>query len=53
MTEQKSFKHLVRARMARTGESYSTARRHLVGAAPSNTVRTGGGTHAKHSSTDR
>ncbi|MGW6448943.1 DUF4872 domain-containing protein [Lentzea sp. NPDC055074] len=31
MTEQKSFKRLVRARMERTGESYSTARRHVLG----------------------
>ncbi|MGR6319758.1 hypothetical protein Q2K19_27100 [Micromonospora soli] len=30
MTSQKSFKSRVRARMARTGESYTTARRHLL-----------------------
>src|SRR5690606_3588880 len=30
MTEQKHLKALVRARMARTGESYTTARRHVV-----------------------
>ena len=30
MTEQKSFKRLVRARMERTGESYTTARRHVL-----------------------
>ncbi len=30
MTEQKSFKRLVRTRMERTGESYSTARRHVL-----------------------
>ncbi|MCS7483403.1 BtrH N-terminal domain-containing protein [Umezawaea endophytica] len=41
MTERKSFKHLVRSRMARTGESYSTARRRLLG---EQAVRTGGGT---------
>ncbi|MEO6088424.1 MAG: BtrH N-terminal domain-containing protein [Umezawaea sp.] len=41
MTERKSFKHLVRSRMARTGESYSTARRLVLGESP---VRTGGGT---------
>ncbi len=41
MTERKSFKQLVRGRMARTGESYSTARRHLLG---ESAVRTGGGT---------
>ncbi len=31
MTEQKHLKALVRARMARTGESYSVARSHVVG----------------------
>ena len=30
MTEHKHLKKLVRERMARTGESYSTARRHVV-----------------------
>jgi hypothetical protein len=30
MTEQKSLKKLVRARMARTGETYTTARRHVL-----------------------
>lgn len=30
MTEQKHLKALIRARMARTGESYTTARRHIV-----------------------
>jgi hypothetical protein len=30
MTKQRSFKSLVRARMAKTGESYTTARRHLL-----------------------
>src|SRR4051794_36965411 len=30
MTEQQQFKKLVRDRMARTGESYTTARRHVV-----------------------
>ncbi len=32
MTEQKSFKRLVRARMAKTGESYTAARAMLLGA---------------------
>lgn len=32
MTRQKSFKRLVRARMAKTGESYTTARRQLLSA---------------------
>lgn len=31
MTEQRALKQLVRARMARTGESYTTAHRHVVG----------------------
>lgn len=30
MTEQRNFKKLVRERMARTGESYTTARRHVL-----------------------
>lgn len=30
MTEQKHLKQLVRARMQKTGESYTTARRHLI-----------------------
>ena len=32
MTEQKCFKQLVRARMARTGERYAAARRQILGA---------------------
>src|SRR5690606_42133616 len=32
MTRQKSFKRLVRARMAKTGESYTAARRQLLSA---------------------
>jgi hypothetical protein len=32
MTTQRSFKHLVRARMAKTGESYTAARRSLLAA---------------------
>lgn len=32
MTRQRSFKQLVRARMAKTGESYTAARAHLLGA---------------------
>lgn len=31
MTEQRALKQLVRARMERTGESYTTAHRHVVG----------------------
>lgn len=34
MTEQKSLKRLVRSRMERTGESYTTARRHVLANAP-------------------
>lgn len=34
MTQHRSFKRLVRARMARTGESYTTARARLLAAAP-------------------
>lgn len=34
MTSQKQLKTRIRARMARTGESYSTARRHVAGAPP-------------------
>lgn len=34
MTKQADFKRRVRARMARTGESYATARGHLLGADP-------------------
>jgi uncharacterized protein YndB with AHSA1/START domain len=35
MTRQRSFKHLVRARMAKTGESYTAARAILLAAEPS------------------
>lgn len=34
MTEHADFKRLVRERMARTGERYTTARAHLLGADP-------------------
>lgn len=34
MTEQRDLKRLVRERMARTGESYSTARRHVTNRKP-------------------
>jgi hypothetical protein len=37
MTKQSSFKKLVRTRMQKTGESYSTARRHILAAAPLST----------------
>jgi hypothetical protein len=35
MTRQKHLKQLVRARMAKTGERYATARRHIISAASS------------------
>ncbi|MEQ7124744.1 DUF4872 domain-containing protein [Actinopolymorpha sp. B11F2] len=38
MTVRRSFKRLVRARMARTNESYTTARRHVLAQASLNTV---------------
>ena len=34
MTRQKHLKQLVRERMARTGERYAAARRHVIGALP-------------------
>jgi hypothetical protein len=37
MTDQRQLKKLVRERMARTGESYSTARRHVIAKAPART----------------
>lgn len=45
MTEQRQLKARVRARMDRTGESYATARRHVVAAAPSAGYRLLGGRH--------
>ncbi|WP_173921702.1 BtrH N-terminal domain-containing protein [Agromyces sp. Marseille-P2726] len=38
MTTRKHLKHLVRDRMRKTGESYTVARRHIVGAETSETV---------------
>ncbi|MFC4021578.1 DUF4287 domain-containing protein [Micromonospora sp. GCM10011542] len=38
MTNQRSFKARVRARMGKTGESYTTARRHLLARATSETT---------------
>ena len=40
MTVRQSFKRLVRARMSRTGESYTTARRHVLAAASAEAVAT-------------
>ena len=50
MTEQKHLKALIRARMARTGESYTSARSHIVKAAarPSLTARVEFRAHDKH-----
>ena len=41
MTKQKHLKTRIRARMAKTGESYSSARRHLVGDHPQAPARSG------------
>ncbi|MFC4058552.1 DUF4287 domain-containing protein [Planomonospora corallina] len=46
MTGNKSFKGRVRARMAKTGESYTAARRHLVPGDAPGEVLAGGGTDA-------
>lgn len=50
MTEQKHLKALVRARMARTGESYTAARSHIVGSTrpPSLTLANEFRAHDKH-----
>jgi len=50
MTEQKHLKALIRARMARTGESYTSARSHIVkhGARPSLTPAAEFRAHDKH-----
>lgn len=50
MTEQKHLKALIRARMVRTGESYTSARLHIVKAEarPSLTPRTEFRAHDKH-----
>lgn len=53
MTSRKQLKVRVRARMARTGESYSTALRHVAGPAPETTVggyRLRGGVHPESAS---
>ena len=42
MTTDKDFKRLVRARMAKTGESYTAARSHFNGAKPLRSVRPSG-----------
>jgi hypothetical protein len=45
MTAHKHLKERIRARMARTGESYTTARRHVLNALPPATYRLLGGVH--------
>ncbi|TCK22608.1 BtrH N-terminal domain-containing protein [Pseudonocardia endophytica] len=53
MTSRKQLKIRVRARMARTGESYSTALRHVAGPAPETSVggyRLRGGVHPESAS---
>jgi hypothetical protein len=45
MTAHKHLKERIRARMARTGESYTTARRHVLNALPPADYRLLGGVH--------
>jgi hypothetical protein len=45
MTRRKHLKELVRARMAKTGERYAAARRHIVRETPNVDVTKGPGTH--------
>nr|WP_062338313.1 BtrH N-terminal domain-containing protein [Herbidospora sakaeratensis] len=45
MTDHKTFKKRVRDRMARTGESYTTARRHVLSAGAPPRSASGGGVH--------
>ena len=45
MTAHKHLKERIRARMARTGESYTTARRHVLNALPPAEYRLLGGAH--------
>jgi hypothetical protein len=45
MTAHKHLKERIRARMARTGESYTTARRHVLNALPPSEYRLTGGVH--------
>lgn len=45
MTKQKHLKQLIRARMAKTQESYSTARRHIVDDSPPEDYLLRGGVH--------
>ncbi|HEU4900154.1 MAG TPA: BtrH N-terminal domain-containing protein, partial [Actinomycetota bacterium] len=45
MTAHKHLKERIRARMARTGETYTTARRHVLNALPPEEYRLLGGVH--------
>jgi hypothetical protein len=45
MTAHRHLKERIRARMARTGESYTTARRHVLNALPPEEYRLTGGVH--------
>ena len=45
MTAHKHLKERIRARMARTGESYTTARRHILNALPASEYQLLGGLH--------
>ena len=45
MTAHKHLKERIRARMTRTGESYTTARRHVLNALPPAEYQLGGGVH--------
>ena len=45
MTAHKHLKERIRARMARTGESYTTARRHVLNALPPSEYQLLGGVH--------
>jgi hypothetical protein len=45
MTTHKHLKERIRARMARTGESYTTARRHVLNALPPEEYQLTGGVH--------
>jgi len=45
VTAHKHLKERIRARMARTGESYTTARRHVLNALPPSEYQLLGGVH--------
>jgi len=45
MTARKHLKERIRARMAKTGESYLSARRHVLGTSPPDEYELRGGVH--------